>query len=338
MKKNIIRRDRQDRSQSWRLATQTAFAALNIWIGVQFWMWVRYYESNGSTIAVSRPAGVEGWLPIAALMNLKRLILTGEVAEVHAAGMFLLIAFLLISLLIRKAFCSWLCPVGTLSELLWKAGKDIFKRNLVFPRWLDLTLRPLKYVLLGLFLYAVGSMSANAIRAFLAGPYGLIADVKMLNFFRELTAGGAVTIGILLLGSVFVQNFWCRYFCPYGALMGLVSLLSPARIRRDPGPCIDCGKCAKACPAILPVDRLVQIRSAECTGCMACVAVCPSEGALALSLPRRQRLPGWAVATACFVIFAGVYAYAQYMGYWDTRLPESVYFRLVPRAAEFDHP
>src|ERR1035437_8790231 len=41
------------------------------------------------------------------------------------------------------------------------------------------------------------------------------------------------------------QNFWCRYLCPYGALMGLVSLASPLRIRRETSLCIDCGKCAK---------------------------------------------------------------------------------------------
>jgi polyferredoxin len=338
VKKTLNRRLHTDRSQTWRLALQLAFVALNIWIGVQFWLWVRYYESNGTTVAVSRPSGVEGWLPIAALMNLKRLIVTGEVAELHAAGMFLLIAFLLISLLLRKAFCSWLCPVGTLSEALWKIGRDIFKRTWTLPRWLDIPLRSLKYVLLALFLYAVGSMSAEAIAAFLQGPYGLVADVKMLNFFRKLTTGGAVTIGFLMLASVFVQNFWCRYLCPYGALMGLVSLLSPVRIRRDPDPCIDCGKCARACPSVLPVDQLVQIRSAECTGCMACVSVCPSEGALALSLPQRRRVPGWAVATATVLIFTSVYGYAQYMGYWNTHLPKSVYFRLVPNADEFGHP
>jgi polyferredoxin len=260
------------------------------------------------------------------------------VPEVHAAGMFLLMSFLLISLLIRKAFCSWLCPVGTLSEALWKVGRDIFKRNWILPKWVDIPLRSLKYLLLGLFLYAVGSMSSDAIAAFLQGPYGLIADVKMLNFFRYLTIGSAVTIGFLLIASIFVQNFWCRYLCPYGALMGIVSLFSPARIRRDPDPCIDCGKCAKACPSALPVDQLVQIRSAECTACMACVAVCPAEGALALAVPRRRSVPGWAVATATVLIFASFYGYAQYMGYWNTHLPQSVYYRLIPRASEFNHP
>ena len=53
----------------------------------------------------------------------------------------------------------------------------------------------------------------------------------------------------MVVASVFVQNFWCRYLCPYGALLGLTSLLSPLRIRREPAACIDCAKCAKACPS-----------------------------------------------------------------------------------------
>src|SRR3989442_12428093 len=56
-----------------------------------------------------------------------------------------------------------------------------FGRNFRLPRWLDIPLRGLKYLLLGLFLYAVASMSVDGIRAFLDGPYGLVADVKMLN-------------------------------------------------------------------------------------------------------------------------------------------------------------
>jgi Na+-translocating ferredoxin:NAD+ oxidoreductase RNF subunit RnfB len=70
--------------------------------------------------------------------------------------------------------------------------------------------------------------------------------------------------------------------------MGLAALASPLRIRRDPSLCIDCAKCAKACPAALPVDRLITIRAAECTGCLECVAVCPAAGALCLSAPARN--------------------------------------------------
>ena len=91
----------------------------------------------------------------------------------------LLLAFLAISVIFRKAFCSWLCPIGTLSEALWKLGRRVFGRNRALPRAADLALRSLKYILLGLFGYAVYSMSAPDIAAFMEGPYGVVADVKV---------------------------------------------------------------------------------------------------------------------------------------------------------------
>ena len=337
-KKMLIRRAGPDRSQLLRRLVQAAFFALNVWIAVQFYLFVRYYETGGQSTWAPRPPGVEGWLPIASLMNLKVWLLTGKVPPVHPAGMFLLIAFLAISWLLRKSFCGWLCPIGTISEWLWELGRRTFGRTWRLPRWLDVPLRGLKYLLLALFLYAVGSMPVEAIRAFLDGPYGLVADVKMLNFFRYLTIGGAITLAILVLASVFVQNVWCRYLCPYGALMGLAALGSPLRIRREASLCIDCAKCAKACPSNLPVDQLVRIASAECTACMQCVAVCPAEGALQIALPRSHRVPAWAIAAAMATLFVGTVGYARWVGYWRTDIPSRALFELVPRAQEFTHP
>jgi polyferredoxin len=334
----FFQRRQPDSTQRLRKLVQWSFLALNIWIGVEFFLFVRFYESWGHSVKAGRPAGVEGWLPIASLMNLKYWVLTRELPSTHAAGMFLLIAFLTISVVFRKAFCGWLCPVGTVSEYLWRVGRAAFGRNFRLPGWLDWLLRGIKYALLGLFLYAVGSMSAPAIRAFLSGPYGVIADVKMLNFFRYLSMTSAVVLAVIAIGSFFIQNFWCRYFCPYGALMGLASLASLTRIRREPRLCIDCAKCAKACPSGLAVDKLVTIRSAECIGCMDCVSTCPAEGALEMVSVRRRAVPGWAVAVGIAAIFFAVYGAARWSGRWDTQIPESVYQRLIPAASEFGHP
>jgi len=336
-KRNFTRAP-QGYSQRLRRGVQIIFLALNVWIAVQFVQFVHYYESGGRSSWTPRPPGIEGWLPIASLMNLKVLAETGNLPRAHPAGVFLLIAFVSISWLLRKSFCSWLCPVGTFSEYLWRTGRDTFKKNWRLPRVLDLCLRALKYLLLLLFVYAIAGMSVDAIRAFLEGPYGLIADVKLLNFFRYLSIGGAIVLGLLVVLSTLVQNFWCRYLCPYGALLGLFSLASPLRVRRSKTQCIDCGKCSRECPSLLPVDQLVTIRSAECTGCMQCVATCPVDSALVMSAPGIRTVPAWAIVAAMAVVFFGLYGLAVRTGHWHTELPHRIYMELVPRAQEFRHP
>ncbi len=331
---------RQDAShvRTWRLASQLAFLLLNLWIGIEFYLFVRHVETGGQTLLVQRPPGVEGWLPIAGLMNLKYTLATWRMPDVHPAGMVLLAIFLVISWLLRKAFCSWLCPVGTVSEWLWRGGSEIFGRNLSLPKWADIPLRGVKYLLLAFFGYAVLRMSAADVQAFMQSPYGVVADVKMLNFFRHLGTTAALVIVALVGLSVVVKNFWCRYACPYGALVGLASLASPARISRDPQTCIDCAKCARACPSRLPVDRKIAVRSAECTGCLDCVAACPVKGALALAVPARRVVPAWAVFAIIAALFLGGVGAARLAGHWRGGVPTELYFELVPAADGVGHP
>ena len=133
--------------------------------------------------------------------------------------------------------------------------------------------------------------------------------------------------------------------CPYGALLGVTSLFSPARIRRNVETCIDCAKCAKACPAALPVDKLVTIKSAECTGCLECVAVCPAKDTLSMTLPgipvlapQPRTMPTWAMAAGIAVLFLGIVGFAKTSGYWNSHVPQAMYQVLVPNADQARHP
>lgn len=329
-----------DKIQKVRTAIQYAFILINIYIGAQFYFWVRFFETAGVGTPPIRPAGVDGWLPIAGLLNLKYLLTTGRIPPVHPAAMFLLVAFLTISLLLKKAFCSWLCPIGTLSDHLWRFGQRVFGKSFRLPGWPDRIMKGSKYLLLGFSLSLAGSMSADAIDIFMHQPFGILADVKMLNFFRHI--GGKTLGGLALLAllSVVIPNFWCAYLCPYGALMGILSLASPMKIRRSADVCTGCGKCARACPARLPVDRSSKIASAECTACLRCLGTCPRPGALRFSLrggrsSSRSGSAAWVIAS--LLLFLAILIFARVGHHWQGDVPDAVYRDLVPMADQVGH-
>lgn len=315
----------------WRPLFQLAFLLWIIIIGVRFGLFVHHFEMAGQAPFYSRPPGVEGFLPIGALASLRHWLASGEFNSVHPAALVLFLTFVLMSLLAKKSFCSWLCPVGTLSEWLWKCGRWLMGENFQLWRWLDVLLRSIKYGLLLFFCkLLLLDMPSQALRQFLGSPYWALSDVKMLHFFVHISFDTLAVVVVLALLSLFFQNFWCRYLCPYGALLGLVSLFSPMKIRRDPLRCTACQRCRRACPALLAVDKKMVIRSVECTGCQRCVDSCQDD-ALHMTLPWLQRpLPRWAFPLLVVVLYSGGVAAGMLSGHWQSSLSYDDYLRLIP--------
>ncbi|MGC8915894.1 MAG: 4Fe-4S binding protein [Thermoanaerobaculum sp.] len=200
------------------------------------------------------------------------------------------------------------------------------------PRWVDVPLRGVKWVLLAFFVWATWfSMSLEQVRRFLDSPYNRVADVKMLLFFAEPSRLTVAVLGVLVVGSVLVRDFWCRFFCPYGALVGLFGLLAPWKITRKRDTCTDCRLCTKVCPARLPVHTLDRVRSVECTGCQDCVAVCPVASCLRLQAPKGFPLrPAHGVLLAFAVYFAVTLAFRA-TGHWRGAVSEAEYARRIPQ-------
>jgi NAD-dependent dihydropyrimidine dehydrogenase PreA subunit len=327
-------RARRRRVTAARHVVQGGFLATVLLIGWEFARWVRGLES-GSAVG-SRPAGVEGFLPIAALLSLRHLCATGQVHPVHPAGLVLLLLALTTALVAKKAFCSWICPIGVLSETLAALSRRSFRRRLRLPRLVDLPLRGLKYLLLGFFVWTLFvAMDVQAVSDFLDSPYNRVADVKMLYFFERLSTAGVLALGALALLSVLVPYFWCRYLCPYGALLGAVSLLSPLKITRHAASCIDCGLCTRACPSQLEVGRLTRVRSDECFACLSCVAACPVPRALRVETPAPWRRPVPPVVFAVLVagLFVAGTLLARASGHWRNGMSDAEYAARV-RAIE----
>ena len=307
-----------------RAGVQAAFLALCAWIGVEFVLFLRWGLAP-------HPAGAEGFLPIAALLSLKFWIVTGRIHGTHPAGLFIFIAVLGTGLLLKKAFCSWMCPVGSLSEGLWRMGRKLFGRNLDLPRGLDYPLRAVKYLILGGFLWAVGVMDGPALEGFLDSPFNALADVRMYLFFAHLSGLALGVILVLAALSLVVRNVWCRYLCPYGALLGLLSLASPLRITRTASTCIDCGQCTRACPSRIQVHRAGRVGSDECTACFRCVEACPVKDTLGMRAPAGKAVPGWLFGLLVLGLFLTVTGAARLTGHWKTRLSAQDYQQLIPQ-------
>lgn len=324
-----------------RNAFQVLFGLFVLYLGWRFYCFVRYFETGGATAFVERPPGVEGFLPIGALMALRYWLATGVFDPVHPAALSVLLAVLLVSLLFKKAFCSWLCPVGTLSEGLDLLGEKLFgSKRPVLPRWLDLLLRSFKYVLLGFFVWAIFVlMSVPEVGAFLNTPYYAVSDVKMLRFFTNLSRTVLYVLSALLILSVIYRHFWCRYLCPYGALLGLVSILSPFKVTRNAAYCEGCRRCENACPAHLKISRSRQIWSPECTACLRCLGSCPSREALKVMDPLgRVSVNRWIFGGTLLVVFFGFILVARLTGHWQTVLSPADYSVLIPQSFFFNHP
>jgi polyferredoxin len=279
--KQVVERLKND-SQFFRSSVQLAFVLLCVWIGIEFYLFMKWGMSDGISSYTQRPPGVEGFLPISALMGLLHWISSGTLNTIHPAGTIILVAIIAVSIVMKKAFCSWLCPIGTLSESLWMLGQKLFKKNITVWKWLDYPLRSLKYLLLFFFTFSILRMSVDDLNIFINSPYNKVADIKMYLFFAEITPFALWTIIFLMLASVVIKNFWCRFLCPYGALLGIAGFLSPFRITRVKETCIDCELCTKVCPSNIKVHQVGQVWSDECTSCMRCVEECPVKETLVL--------------------------------------------------------
>jgi len=331
----ILIRLRED-SQFLRTTIQITFALLCVWIGIEFYFFMKWGISNGEAHYSPRPPGVEGFLPISALISLKYWLYTGIINEIHPSGLFILIAIIAIGFLLKKAFCSWLCPIGTLSESLWMFGKKIFGKNLKVNKWLDYPLRSLKYLLLFFFIWSIWQMDVPSLKAFIYSPYNKVADIKMYLFFANISTFSLWVIIVLIVFSIFIKNFWCRYLCPYGALLGFLSLLSPFKITRNKTTCIDCELCTKICPSNIKVHQTKRVTSDECTACLKCVQVCPVKNTLDVRISSTKTpIPNWVFGCLIVGIFVAITGLAMLTGNWQNKISKDEYLK---RFKELDQP
>lgn len=318
--------------QPVRILVQFCFLGFMLWLGVRFYQFVHFFSSGGLTSFVPRSDGIEGFLPISGLMGLSAWFRGLGINVIHPAALVLFVTILILSFLLRRSFCSWICPVATISECAWKIGFKRFHRNPSLPQWFDKPLRGLKYLLLAFFTYSIVIvMPTEALRDFIESDYHRVADVRLLDFFLHPSMIALGIILFLLAISVLLRNPFCRYFCPYGALLGLAAVLSPARVTRDKERCVSCGVCSQVCPTYIDVMHKQSVASPECIGCWRCISHCRTQGALSMRFAGKIRISGLVFSFLVVFFFWGGTAIGKWSDHWKTSLDKGEYARLLGR-------
>ena len=314
------------RIQPYRRVIQIGFLLVTMWIGFEFIHFVQQLQ-KGIEPTVSRPPGVEAFLPISGLISLKYWILTGIFNSIHPSALVLLLIILATAIFLKKGFCSWVCPIGLLSEFLAGIHKKLFDRQFHLPRWLDYPLRSLKYLLMFFFVWSVlAEMNVTALHNFIYSPYNRVADIKMLMFFAHMSGTTFWVLVILLLLSFAVPYFWCRFLCPYGALLGALSWLSPFKIHRNQATCTDCKNCTLVCPANIQVHKSGAVFSDECHACLQCVDACPVKDTLYFSATqKRGKLSPKLYALLIVILFLLGTTIARLTGHWQNNISKQEY-------------
>lgn len=229
-------------------------------------------------------ANAERWCPFGGVEAAYAYLGEGNMlCSLGVSNFYILGGVLLATLLLRRAFCGYVCPIGTLSEWLAAAGRRLKLPALRVEGRLDRALGLLKYAVLALILALTWRAGELIFRGFdpcyaLIGRHG--ADVTPWTY---------VAAGAVVVASLAVMLPFCRWLCPLAAVLNPISRFGLARVKRDAASCPGCGRCAEACPMAIPVDRLAQVTAARCLSCLNCVEACPqgSSGALCWGPPER---------------------------------------------------
>jgi polyferredoxin len=303
-------RGAQKRSRAIRWAALLGVLALVTTIGV-------LHQRMGA----GKPVGVDALCPFGGIETLWSWLSSGALIQrIAVSSLVLLAATVVLALVFRRAFCGYVCPLGALQELFGKLGSRAFGRNKrpVVPAALDRPARWLKYGILAFFTLWTWQAATLVMRPY--DPWVAYMHLTSGELFAEFGIGLAV-LGVSLAGSIVYERFFCKYLCPMGATLAVLSPLSVFKVVRTESACIDCAACDKACPVNVPVSTSTVVNDWECINCNECVNVCPAAGALEVATSRGSVLSPNRVLGVTAIIVAGVIGVATLAGAFAWRMP-----------------
>ena len=215
----------------------------------------------------------------------------GTAAPIEATSFLLTLAVLLgVTIVLGRVFCGFACAFGTLGDVLHGLFSFAWSKTplppLVFPDKLVRALSLVKYavlVLIGIACFAGVWAAVSSDSPWVAFAGILSGQVEGIN------VAAFVILGLLCVGMMVRERFFCQFFCPLGALFSLMPALGPVGFTRNPARCpANCGRCRKSCPVGIWPDADTPLHG-ECIACGRCAAVCPLDNVSPLCVGARRR-------------------------------------------------
>lgn len=214
----------------------------------------------------------------AAVGNIVSCIYKGNISwESVKYSVWMLLTTVPATVLVGRFFCGFFCSFGAVQDLLWLGShrlRALFpgKRNL---KKADRIFRFAKYAVLFYFIIFIWS-GVTAVKT--AGPWQVFGQYVSFGHWpglKPLLSVGGVLLLLIFIGSLFVQRFFCRYFCPMGAIYSLISQTSFLKIDKPREECGKCHLCTSKCTMGMDLTKKDRIAGGECISCQKCVSWCP---------------------------------------------------------------
>lgn len=238
-----------------------------------------FLDGNQGTLWSMRLLGVSVTDPLAAAEMM------AASKHIHWPLVVSILAPVVLTLLLGKVFCSWICPGYLLFEVTGKLRR-LLRFAEIEPGAVDFSHRN-KYVFLVVWLVLAVVFSAPFF-ALIYPPAVISRAIHAWIFGTEL-AGMLVLLGVIIAFELFVSpRWWCRTMCPGGALYGLIGRVRPLRVKLRREACTGCRGCIPVCEA--GINPITQSQSIECDNCGVCIHHC-GDGALyyGIVLPKLSR-------------------------------------------------
>lgn len=193
-----------------------------------------------------------------------------------SAQLITVLTVFIITVLWGRFFCGFVCFFGTLQELIAFLSKKIFPKKRQFPSKFDHLLKLMKYFMLIFIIVGIWILALPVDSSFNPwGVFGMLVSGNLSAVTAAIPTVGFFILMAILICSIFIERFFCRYLCPLGAMFAIFSQKRVYKIRRQSDTCTNCGLCTKKCSMGIDIPEKDAVTSGECINCMQCVTVCP---------------------------------------------------------------